>query len=334
MDAKEKKLPRVAVLVVTYNQEQYIRECIESALHQQTIYPMDIIVGNDCSTDETVAELQRLEEEYPNRLIVFNRQKNMGLVENTIDLFRYILSHDYTYTAMLDGDDYWCDNEKIQRQVDLMEAHSDMAFCYMRATSNKQINNGTSAPQICIKDMFSDIRSTGISNGTVLHRNKFLRNVPFEKISAQHLLSMDYPTNVYMALQGKVAFIDAVSLYWRRDGRTVSSPRNKEKALRYTDHEVRQGLFLASEFPNSVYSFSKQEAEEYRAWQIYQWALSHKDYATIRECLLMEYFPKTWLKNRPERYFLGSKFNFYLYMYGGGRKMCTAMQLLKNKIKK
>lgn len=334
MDTKN-TLPRVAVLVVTYNQERYIRECIESALHQETIYPMDIIVGNDCSTDGTAAELQRLELEYPNRLIVFNRRKNMGLVDNTIDLFHYILSHDYTYTAMLDGDDYWCDNEKIQRQVDLMEEYTDVSICCMNLVSNEKLIplQQNDNPLIWIKEYFSELRWKSLCAGTILHRNVFLRNVPFDRIAVQGLLSIDHPTNIFMAQQGKVAHIDRVALFWRRHEGTISTPTSKDKYLRYIDHEVRQGLFLAKEFPNTVYDFSYQQAEEHRSWQIYQWALSHKDYATVQECLQMEYFPKNWLEHRAEKLFIDNRFNFYLYMYGGGRKICTAIRLLKNKLK-
>lgn len=309
---------RVAVCVVTYNQAAYIGECMASALAQKTDFPIDIVVGNDCSTDTTAVVLHDLQKEHPN-IILFDREQNLGLVGNTIALFRYIIDAGYTYVAMLDGDDYWCDCEKLQRQVELMEAHKDMSFCYMRATSNEKIarrhRNDTYA--VRVEEMFDKIRCTGIGNGTVLHRVAMLKNVPFDKIAAQHLLSCDYPTNVYMAQQGVVGFIDAVSLYWRRTGNTVSSAASKQKAYRYIDHEVRQGLFLAREFPNTAYAFSRAEAEEFRLWQQYEWALSHRDYESVTECVHSTGFPMRWLAHRPERKYLNSKcmFNIYIYIY-------------------
>ena len=312
----EKSDIRVAVCVVTYNQERYIRECIESALTQKTDFHVDVIVGNDCSTDNTADVLHDMQRKHEN-VIVLDREKNLGLVGNTIALFEYIIDCGYKYVAMLDGDDYWCDDSKLQRQVDLMETYPAMSFCYMRATGSERIarHHRQDTYAIRVEEMFDKIRSTGIGNGTVMHRVAYLENVPFDRISQQHLLSCDYPTNVYMAKQGVVGFIDAVTLYWRRTGNTVSSSARKEKAYRYIDHEVRQGLFLAQEFPNTAYDFSYAEAETFRALQMYQWALSHKDYEALCESMKQPYFPQDYLLQRSERKYLNSKCAFNIYIY-------------------
>jgi hypothetical protein len=158
-----------------------------------------------------------------------------------------------------------------------------------------------------------------------------LRKVPFDKIFGQNLLSLDYPTNVYMARQGKVAFIDHISLFWRRTGNTTSSAASKEKAYRYIDHEVRQGLFLSSEFPNTSYAFSKKEAEEFRCWQMYMWSYSQKDYESIVEAMSHDEFPHTWLASRPEQRYLKNKIYFYAYVYFI-KKVQTVLKLIKNKL--
>lgn len=324
---------RVAVCLVTYNQEKYIEQAINSVLEQKTTFPVDIIVGNDCSSDGTANVLQCIQT---NCLAwgggkIFNRRKNLGIVGNTIDLFRYIIAQDYTYVAMLDGDDWWCNENKLQMQVELLEENKDVSFCYMRGTSDEKLaKNYKSTNHVVIKDMFDEIRHTGIANGTVVHRISMLRNVPFEKIMEQNLLSMDYPTNVYMARQGKVGFIDNISLFWRRDGNTTSSPANKEKAYRYIDHEVRQGLFLASEFPNTSYAFSKKEAEEFRCWQMYMWSYSQKDYESIIAAISCDDFPNTWLASRPEGRYLKNKIAFYAYVHFI-KKVQTTLKLIKNK---
>lgn len=328
---------RVAVCLVTYNQEKYIEQAINSVLSQQTTFPVDIVVGNDCSIDSTAEVLQRILENTRrvNRgVIVFNRLNNLGIVGNTIDLFRYIIEQDYTYVAMLDGDDWWCDENKLQMQVELMEQNKDVSFCYMRGTSDEKLaknHRDRDTNHIRIKDMFDEIRHTGIANGTVVHRVSMLRKVPFDKIFGQNLLSLDYPTNVYMARQGKVAFIDHISLFWRRTGNTTSSAASKEKAYRYIDHEVRQGLFLSSEFPNTSYAFSRKEAEEFRCWQMYMWLYSQKDYESIVETMSHDEFPHTWLASRPERRYLKNKIVFYAYVYFI-KKVQTILKLIKNKL--
>jgi hypothetical protein len=233
---------------------------------------------------------------------------------------------------MLDGDDWWCDENKLQMQVELMEKNTDVSFCYMRGTSDEKLaKNHRDTNHIRIKDMFDEIRHTGIANGTVVHRVSMLRKVPFDKIFGQNLLSLDYPTNVYMARQGKVAFIDHISLFWRRTGNTTSSAASKEKAYRYIDHEVRQGLFLSSEFPNTSYAFSKKEAEEFRCWQMYMWSYSQKDYELVVEAMSHDNFPHTWLASRPERRYLKNKIVFYAYVYFI-KKVQNILKLIKNKL--
>lgn len=255
----------------------------------------------------------------------------MGIVGNTIDIFQRIFENpQYKYVAMLDGDDWWCDENKLQMQVDLMEENEAVSFCYMRATSNiNQMKAYDSS--ISIRNMFDDIRKTGISNGTILHRASMMKLVPFEKLKSLNLLSMDYSTNVYMAKMGKVAYINRVSLFWRRTGNTTSSASSKEKAYRYIDHEVRQGLFLASEFPNTSYAFSKSEAEEFRCWQMYMWAYSNKDYASITDILNNQDFPHRWLETRGEYHFLNNKISFYAYVYFI-RKVQTLIKLFQEKL--
>lgn len=328
---------RVAVCLVTYNQEKYIKQAIDSVLKQKTTFPVDIIAGNDASTDGTMDVIQSVVNQCVSpigggKIIVFNREKNMGIVGNTINIFRYIFAHDYTYVAMLDGDDWWCDENKLQMQVELMEKNTDVSFCYMRGTSDEKLAKKYKyTNSVCIKDMFNEIRCTGIANGTIVHRVSMLQNLPFDKILGQNLLSLDYPTNVYMARQGKVAFIDHISLFWRRTGNTTSSAASKEKAYRYIDHEVRQGLFLSSEFPNTSYAFSRKEAEEFRCWQMYMWSYSQKDYESIAEAMSHDEFPHTWLVSRPEKKYLRNKMTFYTYVYFI-KKINTVLNIVKKKL--
>lgn len=326
---------RVAVCLVTYNQERYIEKAINSVLEQRTNFVVDIIIGNDCSTDNTAKVLENIkigQSHTEGKIVIFNRPQNLGIVGNTVGLFQYIISQDYTYCAMLDGDDWWCDEQKLQMQVELMEENKDVSFCYMRGTTDEKIaKNHKDTYHVCIKNMFDEIRHTGIANGTVVHRVSMLQKLPFDKIEKQNLLSMDYPTNVYMGTLGKVAFIDGISLYWRRDGNTTSSAVSKEKAYRYIDHEVRQGLFLASEFPNTSYAFSIEEAEEFRCWQMYMWSYHRKDYKSLVEVLSNPYFPLNWLTPRPEKKYLNNKIAFYLYVYFI-KKLQTALKLIRKKI--
>lgn len=274
---------KVACCVVTYNQEHYISQALDSILAQQTDFPVDIIVGNDCSTDNTTAILTNYAAQYDN-IVVLNATENGGIVRNTVNVFRYIFEHEeYKYVAMLDGDDWWCDNQKLQLQVEYMEKHPDYSFIFTRcgtfSEKTQTVHHSKPANVDRGGQIFPILMRMGISNCTILHRTQMLRNINWEELIEQNLFSCDYPTNVFMAVQGPVGFLDRETAIWRRTGNTVSSPATIEKALTYCEHEIRQGRYLAEKFPNTPYAnFTKVEQERHRQQRRYELALANTNY--------------------------------------------------------
>lgn len=113
---------KVSVICVTYNHEQYIRQALDSILMQQTDFPFEVRVGEDCSTDGTRAILKEYETEHPGRLIVYYREKNMGASKNEYELF---MDAKGKYIAALELDDIWSDPHKLQKQYDFLEGHPE-----------------------------------------------------------------------------------------------------------------------------------------------------------------------------------------------------------------
>ena len=112
---------KLSVFVVTYNQEQYIRQCLDSIVMQQTNFDYEVIIGEDCSTDNTPAICDEYAEKYP-FVKVYHHPKNLGLVKN----WEFVLNHcTGEYVAMIEGDDYWVDPNKLQMQVDWLDKHPD-----------------------------------------------------------------------------------------------------------------------------------------------------------------------------------------------------------------
>ena len=120
-------LPRVTVVCITYNQENYLAKALDGFVSQQTNFPFRVFVGNDCSTDGTAEVLKRYAENYPDLIIPFNRRENMGAQRNLIDLCERAESE---YIAFCEGDDFWIDESKLQKQYDFMERHKDFRACF------------------------------------------------------------------------------------------------------------------------------------------------------------------------------------------------------------
>ena len=126
MDSTEIK---VSVVVITYNHEKYVRHALQSIVSQSTNFNYEVIVGDDCSTDNTSAIVMDFSKKNPELFIPVIRDKNLGMAKNVVDL---VLRAKGKYIALLEGDDYWLDDYKLQKQVDFMESHSDYAAVYGR----------------------------------------------------------------------------------------------------------------------------------------------------------------------------------------------------------
>ena len=117
----------VSACIITYNQEDYIRECLEGAVSQLVSFDYEIVIGDDCSTDNTFAICQEFALNYPKIIKLFPRKKNLGMIGNWVDTIKNCGGK---YIALCEGDDYWTDALKLQKQVDFLEANPDYVLCF------------------------------------------------------------------------------------------------------------------------------------------------------------------------------------------------------------
>ena len=118
---------KVSVVIATYNHEKYIRHTLESVVAQKTNFEFEVLVGDDCSTDGTAAIVREFAEKYPDIIVPFIREKNLGMGGNIADL---VFRTSGEYVAFIEGDDYWIDNHKLQKQVDFLDSHPDYVACF------------------------------------------------------------------------------------------------------------------------------------------------------------------------------------------------------------
>jgi hypothetical protein len=121
---------KLSVAMITYNQEQFIGQALESVLAQKVNFDYEIIIGEDCSTDRTRAVILDFQRRYPERIVAVLRARNIGAIRNFAETIA--LCHGQ-YLAILEGDDYWICTNKVQRQVDFLDSHPDWAICCTRA---------------------------------------------------------------------------------------------------------------------------------------------------------------------------------------------------------
>lgn len=119
----------VTVCCITYKHEAYIRQALDSFLMQKTNFKFKVFVGEDHGPDNTAGIIREYAEKYPDIIIPFIRETNMGAQNNLIDLCNHANS---PYIAFCEGDDYWIDEYKLQKQYDYMQAHSNVRMCFSR----------------------------------------------------------------------------------------------------------------------------------------------------------------------------------------------------------
>ena len=135
--------PKVSVVMLTYNHEKFIAQAIESVLIQRTNFPIELVVGEDCSTDGTREIVRRYAAARPDIIRLVFHEKNVGAYENGQDVLAACQGE---YIALLEGDDYWTSPDKLQRQADYLDAQPACALCFHRRKNSKFANANPFTP--------------------------------------------------------------------------------------------------------------------------------------------------------------------------------------------
>jgi glycosyltransferase involved in cell wall biosynthesis len=225
-DAQDGTAPRVSVLLVTYNHERYIAQCVESVLAQELDGGWELVIGEDASTDGTRRTLEQYARRDPLRIRLFSREKNLGLHANLRAAWRECRG---TYIAMLEGDDYWTDPRKLAKQAAALDSHPDWSMCFHRA----QVTNEDGRPPIlepCEDDFPVEsglgdlLRRNFISNVSTMYRRGVVPEIPD---SLQRVVQQDAPLHVLHALRGPIGYLPEIMGVWRHHSASMWSSKSE-----------------------------------------------------------------------------------------------------------
>ncbi len=124
---------------MSYNLEKYIAEALDSILMQKVNFKYNIVVSDDYSTDKTRKILQQYAVKYPDKITLLLQENNLGVVANFVETLK---ACEGKYIALLDGDDYWTDPLKLQKQVDFLESNKDFSIVFHNAEIHDETTNG------------------------------------------------------------------------------------------------------------------------------------------------------------------------------------------------
>ena len=215
-------------MMLTYNHEKYIGEAIRGVVLQKFDYPFELVIGDDCSSDNTLNICREWQKRYPHIIKILERKTNIGVHRNLIETLSACTGE---YLAKCEGDDYWCSKHKLCRQVKYMDSHPDCNVCFHRVinyyshNNTKSLSNGRQKSNTTINDL---ARRNYITNLSVMYRRKALPKLPswIEEVAAP-----DYTLHMLHAETGYIHYFNTPMAVYRKHSQGMWGVANNTKQL-------------------------------------------------------------------------------------------------------
>lgn len=228
---------KLNVILITYNQEKFIKQTLETILMQQTVFDYNIIVADDCSTDGTVSIIKQMEQQTEIPFVYLPNDHNLGIMQNYKRAFE---ACDAEYIAIMEGDDLWTDVLRLQKHVDFLEKHCECAMTFNRYVV-KNFEEGTVVVQprftgeeevqyykyITGHDLAYDNLIGNFS--TCVYRSSALKALPEQMYSMK---CYDWLTNIMVSKMGYIGcLIQPMSIYRIHSNGIWSGQDDREKTM-------------------------------------------------------------------------------------------------------
>ena len=232
--------PLVSIAMITYNHENFISEAIEGVLKQKTDFSFELIIGEDGSIDRTRLTCQEYADSFPDKIILLPFSKRLGMMDNLINVFNHCRGK---YVAFCEGDDYWSDPKKLQKQFDFLENNPNVFFSFHSSSIlsddkiiGKRPNSGSG--YVKMEDLLFRKTYPSLS---LFYRNADNIHGEFSELSP-YFLTADFPLVLLLASKGKgYLFSDDMGVYRLHSG-GVYSQLSEIKKLQSGIHNRRAAL--------------------------------------------------------------------------------------------
>ena len=212
-----------------YNHGKYIAQAIEGVIQQKTNFRYKLIIGEDCSSDNTREIIESYLKKYPSKIKGIFHARNVGAFENSRILFSECNSK---YIALCDGDDYWTDQFKLQKQIDFLEQNPDFSICFHNSKiifeedpTNTSYSNPPDQPEV---STFEDIaKGEFIYTATNTFRNKDFKKFPLKYFQYIN----NYTIDLHNAQFGKIKYLNEAMSVYRKHAGGMWSMVAREKTL-------------------------------------------------------------------------------------------------------
>lgn len=245
---------KLTILSTTYNHAPYIAQALESLVTQKCDFSFQVLIADDCSTDGTAGIIRDYAARYPEIIKPVFRENNLGPVKNGPDLMDMA---DTEYVTICEGDDYWLDPLKLQKQVDFLENHPECSICFHPV---RVIHEGNSrgaeifpTPGFRFKKrrlVLTDLlKRNFIQTNSAVFRWRFRHGLKYSDLVPADILPQDYYLHLVHAEIGEIGFLDEVMSVYRRHAASFWSRHNR-----------RDDVFLRSYGPMMINFYHHMES--------------------------------------------------------------------------
>ena len=230
--------PVVAVSVITYNHEKFIGHAIENIIRQKTDYKLKIFITDDKSTDKTATICKEYAKKYPDLIDFESFEKNIGVIPNWMKNYQKCIASGARYIANCDGDDYWTDPLKLQKQITFLNENPDYGLTFSD-TVLVDLNNEEIEPSPYFierkkiyksGDIFWDLlKSNFVNNSSICLRTNCITSV-FPQTKSEEKKKwfiVDYWLWLHIAKENKVHFFDEIFAIYRTHGQNLTNGSNR-----------------------------------------------------------------------------------------------------------
>lgn len=196
---------KITVWMTAYNHEDYIEACLDGILKQNTKFEFDIVLGEDFSTDRTREIIIDYDKKHPGRFKLFLPENNIGMMEMDSATFPMCTGE---YIALLNGDDYWTDEFKLQKQSDLLDSDPGISMCYHKTKVIDEINDMTWETEFTGEGNILPVEKLFRGFNPIMTSSVMCRN--FEALPEWYneMPYGDMPLYLMLSERGKISYID------------------------------------------------------------------------------------------------------------------------------
>ena len=249
----------VTVICACYNHENYIRSALEGFVSQKTDFAYEVIVHEDASTDNSAEIIREYAEKYPDIIKPIYQTENQyskiagsGIEKKFI--FPIVRGK---YTAYCEGDDYWIDENKLQKQIDFLESHPDYVACvhnsyYEFSSGEKHVKYKMEDKELLLENLI--VEAGEYQTSSLVLRTHVLMNMPEWVTSIPRV--GDYPLAIYMAMNGRIQYFGDIMSTYRvaTPGSWTMSYRSNTALILQTKKKICEMLLMADGYSEYKYT--------------------------------------------------------------------------------